>query len=168
MQEYDTKEALIAAIQKTYTLFDKELDDVPAEKINIRIDEVDKTPQEMIAYQLGWLNLVMSWEKDELAGKKVITPSPDYKWNQLGPLYQQFYREYSGYSLQDLRILFKQSIEKWCAWIEQLSDEELFIPNRRQWSVTNANWPLWKWLHINSVAPFKTFRAKLRKWKKLA
>lgn len=24
-----------------------------------------------------------------------------------------------------------------------------------------------KWIHINSVAPFKTFRSKIRKWKKL-
>lgn len=168
MQEYSNKEALIAEIQKTYTLLAKEFDGIPEEKMNIRITEVDRTPQEMIAYQLGWLNLVMGWEKDELAGKKVITPSPDYKWNQLGPLYQQFYTEYRGYSLQDLRAMFQQSIDKWCAWIEQLSDEELFRPNMRKWTVTNANWPLWKWVHINSVAPFRTFRTKLRKWKKLA
>ncbi|KWZ73162.1 hypothetical protein HMPREF3198_01521 [Winkia neuii] len=29
-------------------------------------------------------------------------------------------------------------------------------------------WPVWKWVHINTVAPFTTFRTKIRKWKKLA
>lgn len=166
MQEYDSKEALIAAVQKTYQLFDREFDDIPEHIINIRIKDVDRTPQEMIAYQLGWLQLIMEWEKDELAGKEVITPSHDYKWNQLGALYQQFYDEYSACSLTELRILFKERVEKWCNWIDQLSDEELFIPNARKWTVTNANWAMWKWLHINSVAPFKSFRSKIRKWKK--
>lgn len=100
MQEYDSKEALIAAVQKTYLLFDREFDDVPEQKINMRIKEVDRTPQEMIAYQLEWLHPIMGWEKDELAGKKIVRPSPDYKWNQLGALYQHFYDEYSGYSLK--------------------------------------------------------------------
>jgi len=166
VQEYESKVALIAAIQNSYQLFDREFDEVPEEKKNIRIDAVDKTPQEMLAYQLGWLNLIMGWENDELNGKAVITPSSAYKWNQLGQLYQSFYAEYSGYSLKELRSLFKKSVEVWCDWIDKLSEEELFIPNMRRWTVTNANWPMWKWVHINSVAPFKSFRIKIRKWKK--
>ena len=113
VQQYASKEALIAAIQKNYQLFDREFNDVPEETRNIRIKEVDRTPQEMLAYQLGWLRLVMDWENAELAGKKVITPAPDYKWNQLGQLYQHFYAAYSGYSLKELRILFKESVERW-------------------------------------------------------
>lgn len=166
MQTYNSKAELVAKIQKTYQLLDKEFDDVAGENINVRLQEVDKTPQEILAYQLGWLNLIMSWEKDEGNGKAVITPSPQYKWNQLGLLYQQFYAEYSGYSLEELRKLFKQSVETWCNWVSQLNDEELFMPNMRKWTVTNANWPMWKWIHINSVAPFMSFRTKLRKWKK--
>lgn len=132
----------------------------------MRIDKADKTPQEMIAYPLVWLTLVLSWEKKELAGQEVITPAPDYKWNQLGLLYQQFYRQYSDYSLSELRLQFKEKIETWSTWINGLTDEELFMPGVRKWTVTNANWPMWKWIHINSVAPFKSFRTKIRKWKK--
>lgn len=32
---------------------------------------------------------------------------------------------------------------------------------------TPSNWPVWKWVHINTVAPFKSFRSKIRKWKRL-
>ncbi|MDF2572363.1 MAG: hypothetical protein K0R55_3967, partial [Sporomusa sp.] len=37
MQEYASKEALIAAIKKAYQLFDTEFDDVPEQKKDIRI-----------------------------------------------------------------------------------------------------------------------------------
>lgn len=38
----------------------------------------------------------------------------------------------------------------------------------RNWSSNKAQWPIWKWIHINSVAPFKNFRTKIRRWKKLS
>ncbi|MCO7124373.1 ClbS/DfsB family four-helix bundle protein [Sporolactobacillus shoreicorticis] len=166
MINYATKEALIREIQKTAKLFINEFDDVPETKRHVRIEAVDKTPHEMIAYQLGWLSLVMGWENKELAGQEVITPSPDLKWNQLGLLNQQFYCQYGDCSLKDLRELFEDKVKTWCTWINGLSDDELFTPGVRRWTVTSANWPMWKWIHINSVAPFKSFRTKIRKWKK--
>lgn len=122
---------------------------------------------EILAYQLGWLNLVMKWDRDEKAGETVITPSPDYKWNQLGGLYQSFYHTYATYSLDELRSLFKETEQQWQNWIDSLSDEELFTQGVRNWTGKNPRWPMVKWIHINSVAPFKTFRSKIRKWKKL-
>lgn len=117
MQGYNNKEALIAEIRRTYRLFDQEFEDVAEDNRNIRLDEVDRTPQEMLTYQIGWLTLVMSWEEDELAGKRVNTPTPDYKWNQLGQLYQHFYQEYNRYSLAELREMFRERIAKWCGWV---------------------------------------------------
>ncbi|WP_164875492.1 ClbS/DfsB family four-helix bundle protein [Sporolactobacillus terrae] len=57
-------------------------------------------------------------------------------------------------------------VDAWCSWVQGLNDKERFQPGVRMWTVTNANWPMWKWIHINSVAPFKSFRAKIRKWKR--
>ncbi|WP_110954874.1 ClbS/DfsB family four-helix bundle protein [Anaerosinus massiliensis] len=167
MQTYSSKAELITAVKTAYMLFDKEFDGVSEAQKALRFQGVDKTPQEMLAYQLGWLNLVMGWEDDELNGREVVTPSLGYKWNQLGQLYQSFYTAYRDYTLQALRSALKKSVDAWCAWIEQLSDEELFIAGTRKWTVTSANWPMWKWIHINSAAPFKNFRPKIRKWKKL-
>lgn len=50
---------------------------------------------------------------------------------------------------------------------ELITEEELFIPEVRKWATTTAKWPVYKWIHINSVAPFTNFRSKIRKWKKL-
>ena len=87
MQEYTDKNALITEIKKTADIFIKEFEDVAETDKDICFDEVDRTPQEIIAYQLGWMNLIRGWDRDELDNKEVITPAPGYKWNQMGELF---------------------------------------------------------------------------------
>ncbi len=168
MQEYADKNALIAEIRKTADLFIKEFEGVADADKDVRHDGVDRTPQEMIAYQLGWMGLIRGWDKDEADGKEVVTPAPGYKWNQLGGLYQGFYAQYRDKSLKNLRKSFVAAVDSLIAWLEGFDDGELFKPGGRKWaSSTNSNWPVWKWVHINTIAPFKSFRAKIRKWKKI-
>lgn len=168
MQEYTSKDALVEEIKKTAAQFIQEFEAVADADSDVRIEEVDRTPREMIAYQLGWMGLIRGWDSDELAGKEVITPAPGYKWNQMGELYQGFYEKYSGQSLSQLREMFDETVSSFIIWLQDLSDEELFQPGGRKWAQsTPSNWPIWKWVHINTAAPFKSFRSKIRKWKKL-
>ncbi len=165
---YSNKQDLIAEIKKTSKPFIDEFDLIDEEEKNKLIDGVDRTPAQMIAYQLGWMNLLLSWDKAELDGKKVITPTAEYKWNQLGGLYESFYEKYNYCSLIQLKELFSTSVEQVITWVDSFSDEELFTQDIRKWaSSTPSKWPVWKWVHINTVAPFKSFRTKIRKWKKI-
>ena len=55
--------------------------------------------------------------------------------------------------------------------IDFVSEEELFQPHRRKWAddaTKTAVWAVYKFIHVNAVAPFGTFRTKIRKWKKSA
>lgn len=168
MQEYKSRQELIDEISKRAKLFIDEFSDIPETDRNKLIDGVDRTPAQMIAYQLGWINLILSWEQQEQQGMTVATPHPDYKWNKLGGLYKSFYKQYEEYSLQELVDLFQESERQIIQLIENLTNDELFQSGERKWaSSTSANWPIWKWIHINTVAPFKSFRTKIRKWKKL-
>ena len=166
MQDYKNKQDLINEINKTYDLFIKEFEDVSSADIHKRIGAVDKTPSEMISYQIGWLNHIMQWEKDELAGKEVITPAPNINWNEMGKLYQIFYDKYSKDNLETLLKKFAGAKEEFVTWINSLDEKTLFELDQRKWAYIKAGWPVWKWLHINSVAPFKSFRSLIRKWKK--
>ena len=65
MQSYENKKALIAKIEKTAALFINEFSDVKEDDKDKLIEGVDRTPAQMIAYQLGWLDLIMGWDKDE-------------------------------------------------------------------------------------------------------
>ena len=76
MTSYASGEELIAEIRKRSGLFLAEFDDVPASGIHTLKDGVDRTPAQMLAYQLGWMDLLLGWEEGERAGREVGTPAP--------------------------------------------------------------------------------------------
>lgn len=168
MREYENKQALVREIEKTALLFIGEFAEIREADRDLLVDGIDKTPAQMISYQLGWLDLVMEWDRDEAAGERVVTPSKNYQWNALGGLYRHFYDQYASHSLSQLEDEFKQEVSTFIKWLGKFSEDELFVPGGRKWaSSTPSNWPIWKWVHINTVAPFKSFRTKIRKWKRL-
>jgi hypothetical protein len=168
MKTYGTKQDLINEIGKTYAAFVAEFVDIDDKNLHLQIKTVDKTPFEMLAYQIGWLKLLMNWGKDEMAGKDVVTPTPEIKWNKLGDLYQSFYEKYKEPSLLKLLKKFDETYLAFIELVDKLDEDVIFGENKRKWaSSTPSKWPVWKWLHINSVAPFTNFRTKIRKWKKI-
>ena len=166
MTQYKNKQDLIGAINKSYDLFVAEFEGIKDSEMHVRKSGVDKTPAEMIAYQIGWLNHVMQWEKDELAGKVVVTPAPGIKWNEIGKLVQTFYEKFNKGSMAAMLAHFDKTKREFVAWIESLDEKTLFELNTRKWTYIKAGWPMWKWLHINSVAPFTNFRPQIKKWGK--
>jgi hypothetical protein len=167
VQIYKNKQDLIQEIDKTYELLYKEFEDINNKDIHKEIAGVEKTPYQVLAYNIGWLNHLMQWDKDEMLGKLVVTPAVGIKWNEVGRLYQQFYDDYSNDNLHTLLQRFNNAELELIAWIDKLDDETLFELNKRKWAYNKAGWPVYKWIHINSVAPFKSGRAMIRKWKKL-
>jgi hypothetical protein len=167
MKDYKTKQDLTDEINKTYTAFVAEFTDVDEAEMHKSVSSVDKTPFQMLAYQIGWLELVMGWEKTELAGKEVVMPAPGIKWNKMDDLHQSFYAKQKDLTLPKLLKKFEKTKTAFIDFIENLGDDVLFGENKRKWaSSTPSKWPVWKWIHINSVAPFTNFRPKIKKWKK--
>ncbi|ETI86549.1 MAG: hypothetical protein Q615_SPAC00069G0002, partial [Streptococcus anginosus DORA_7] len=60
---------------------------------------------------------------------QVNTPSDNFKWNQLGDLYQWFTDTYAQLSLQELKAKLNKNINSIYAMIDALSQEELFKPH---------------------------------------
>lgn len=170
LRTYENKEELKAEIEKTFEKYILEFGNIPENLKDKRADEVDRTPAENLAYQVGWTNLVLKWEEDERKGLQVKTPSDKFKWNQLGELYQWFTDTYAHLSLQELKAKLNENIHSISAMIDSLSEEELFEPHMRKWAdeaTKTATWEVYKFIHVNTVAPFGTFRTKIRKWKKI-
>lgn len=169
MRTYESKEALKNEIKITFEKYISEFDNIPEELKDKRVEEVDRTPAENLAYQVGWTSLVLKWEEDEKNGLDVKTPSDQFKWNQLGNLYQWFTDTYAHQSLKELKEQLSQNIGDIYIMIDELTDEELFKPHMRKWAdgaTKTAIWEVYKFIHVNTVAPFGTFRTKIRKWKK--
>ena len=85
---------------------------IPEELKDKRLEEVDRTPAENLAYQVGWTTLVLKWEEDEKKGIDVKTPSDKFKWNQLGELYQWFTDTYAHESLYELKEQLTENVKK--------------------------------------------------------
>lgn len=170
MKAYTNKLELKDEIKKTYTKYIAEFDTVPEEMKDVRVDEVDRTPAENLAYQVGWTTLILKWEQDERNGLEVKTPSDQFKWNQLGALYQWFTDTYAGMSIHELREMLDKNVQEIFEMIDSMTNEELFSAHKRKWAdgaTKTAVWEVYKFIHVNTVAPFGTFRTKIRKWKKL-
>ena len=113
----------------------------------------------------------MKWEADEKRGVEVKTPSELFQWNRLGELYQWFTDTYAQLSLQELKSQLNENIHSIYAMIDSMSEETLFQPHMRKWAddaTKTAVWEVYKFIHVNTVAPFGTFRTKIRRWKKAA
>ncbi|MDO4589687.1 MAG: ClbS/DfsB family four-helix bundle protein, partial [Fusobacterium sp.] len=164
------KEDLKKEIKKSFEKYILEFLNIPEKLKDKKIDEVDRTPAENLAYQVGWTTLLLKWESDYKLGLEVKTPSDNFKWNQLGELYQWFTEEYGHLSLKELINILNENIENIYKMIDSMSEEELFTPHQRKWAddaTKTAVWEVYKFIHINTVAPFGTFRTKIRKWKRL-
>lgn len=134
LRVYKSKEELKAEINKTFEKYISEFDSIPEALKDKRVDEVDRTPAENLAYQVGWTTLVLKWEEDERKGLQVKTPSDEFKWNQLGELYQWFTDTYAHLSLQELKAELNENVKSICAMIDSLSADELFKPHMRKWA----------------------------------
>lgn len=170
MKIYVNKEELKNEINNSFNKYLDEFDNIPESLKDKRAEGVDKTASENLAYQLGWTTLVLKWEKDERQGLEVKTPSDLYKWNQLGELYKWFNDTYAYLSLLELKTRLKENVKAINIMIDEMNEEELFKPHMRKWAddaTKTATWEVYKFIHINTVAPFITFRTKIRKWKKL-
>ena len=166
MQQYADKREFVGAIKKSAELYIREFEDIAESDRNRRF-EGERTPYENIAYQLGWMGLLRTWEEREQSGFGPEMPAPGIKWNRLGPLHERFYQQYQGYSIKELTTEFNSQVDALCTWLQGFDEATLFEPGGRKWAQSSAsNWPVWKWVHINTVAPFKSFRTKMRKWKK--
>ena len=97
------KEDLKNEICQSFEKYISEFDTVSEALKDKRVPGVDRTPAENLAYQAGWTTLLLSWEADEQHGVEVKTPSEQFRWNQLGGLYQWFTDTYAHLSLAKLK-----------------------------------------------------------------
>ena len=134
MRTYRDKEELKNEIRQSFEKYISEFDTIPEALKDKRVPEVDRTPAENLAYQLGWTTLLLKWEADEKRGMDVKTPSEQFKWNQLGGLYQWFTDTYAHLSLAELRGKLNENIAAIQTMIDSMSEEELFQPHMRRWA----------------------------------
>ena len=131
--KYNNKLELIDAIKSNADLFIREYSDIKDEFMDTTYEEIEYSPYQMLAFCIGWMDLVLSWEEEEQNGIQKTVLATEWKWNDLDWLYQSFYDRYKKFSLKELVDNFNQKIDSIIQLINNLSDEDLFNEGRRDW-----------------------------------
>ena len=165
--KYNNKSELIETIKNNANLFIKEYSDIEETSMNKIDEEIEYSPFQMLAFCIGWMDLVLSWEDEEQRKIKKTTLATEWKWNDLDWLYQSFYNKYNSYSFNELVNIFNQKVVNIIELVNNLSDEDLFEDGKKNWAKTNGKkFSVCRLVHLNTIANFKNFRSKIRKWKK--
>ena len=64
MRTYKNKEELKSEINQSFEKYISEFNTIPEFLKDKRVTEVDRTPAENLAYQVGWTTLLLKWEAD--------------------------------------------------------------------------------------------------------
>jgi hypothetical protein len=158
------KEELLAGIDTAYEALLAELRDLPPEVVSIPSMEGHAKGSVMsvcnlVAYLIGWGELVLKWCSRKDKGLPVDFPETGYRWNQLGLLAQKFYRDYEEMSFPQLLQLLATTESELVRLVRQRTDHELY---HQAW---HGDWILGRIVQLNSLSPYKNARRRIRKWK---
>ena len=158
------KESLQSEISKQYNQLVKELASIPIELTTL--NELDGHKKDtlmsinnLVAYLVGWGNLVLKWIHQKENGIETIFPENGFKWNELGLLAQKFYVDYEDDDFHTLCKKLEICTQLILQEIEKYSNYDLY-------EVTwYDKWTLGRMIQLNTSSPFKNAVVRIRKWK---
>jgi hypothetical protein len=159
------KTELIEAIDITYQLLRKDLVDIPDNLTRKKDLEGHAKGNKMsvcnlVAYLVGWGELILKWHKKKKAEQDVDFPETGYKWNELGKLAQKFYADYDKDSYKNLIKKYDKVVRSILELIDTHTNHQLYgVP----WY---DKWTMGRMIQFNTSSPYKNARGRIRKWKK--
>lgn len=158
-----SKDELLAAIEKTFTRLEKDLDRVPMDRVRDPVLEghasgTVMSPSDLVAYLIGWNEQVLTWHRRRLAGLPDEFPAEGISWNELGLLAQRYYAEHRDESWPELRDRLAGAKARIVSLVEGHSDEELY---GEPWYGT---WTMGRMISFNTSSPYTNARGRIRAW----
>ncbi|WP_413532961.1 ClbS/DfsB family four-helix bundle protein [Empedobacter brevis] len=156
------KEELQLAIKTNYKKLKQELFTISAELTLIEnIDGHAKNTKmsinNLVAYLIGWGELVLKWNRKRENNEFVDFPETGYKWNELGKLAQKFYKDYEELDFNTLQTKLDETVVEILYLIEQKTNEELYEVSWYE------KWTLGRMIQFNTASPYTNARGRIRK-----
>lgn len=158
------KEALILAITTQYDKLQHELILIPENlshvaEIEGHVKNTQITAHNVVAYLVGWGELVIKWHDKKTQHLPVDFPETGYKWNQLGLLAQKFYKDYAHIPYPALLEKLDKTVKAILAIIHTHTNHQLY---EEPWY---DKWTLGRMIQFNTSSPYTNARGKIRRWK---
>ncbi|MGL6259917.1 ClbS/DfsB family four-helix bundle protein [Vibrio sp. WXL210] len=160
-----SKEELQQAIIDIFNKLMVDYDSIPeewAKKVGVEgnIKGTEITISDTVAYLVGWGNLVLKWQTLSENNEKIDFPETGFKWSGLGLLAQHFHRQYDNVPYRDLLNELDNTVTKILQLISRLDNGVLY---GEPWY---ENYTLGRMIQLNTSAPMKNMRTKVRRFKK--
>lgn len=125
--------------------------------------------RDIIAYQIGWGNLLLGWYNAGLKHEMPAMPGEGFtQWNY-NALAQHFYLKYAYKNVAEQCSVLHQIVLDIIACSEQ-EHAKGTLNKAGVWPwcslASGKEWPLSKWIRVNTVAPYKRARMLLRRSQK--
>ena len=130
MKEIVNKQDLIDTINQSYENYYQTL-----------IKNKEAINKEELSNNLGWLSQVLQWEKDERMGSILNIHSID-----VDKLDKEFNELYINDDIEYIIENYNKVELDLVAYIDKLSDEDLFEPNKRHWTTIRPNSSIYDWI----------------------
>lgn len=124
------------------------------------VAETLMSPADLVAYLLGWNELVLRWLERDDRGEVVEFPETGFKWNQLGLLAQKFYADYQHLDWPELLIRLAAANRRLVETISSRTNEEIYGIS---WY---GKWTKGRMIQFNTSSPYANARGRIRKWLK--
>lgn len=157
------KTELLHAVVDGYEKLSRDLDRVPADRAREHsmpghAADTVMCPADLVAYLIGWNELVLSWHTQRSKGVEPTFPAEGFAWNQLGNLAAKFYGDHASSSWPDLLSQFETAKNGIVRLIQELSNEELY---GAPWY---GKYTAGRMIQFNTSSPYANARRRLRTW----
>lgn len=160
-----SKDELLDAITKTFDRLREDLARIPKEwareaAMQGHVAGAMMSPADLVAYLIGWNELVLKWIDRDDRGEAVDFPEAGFRWNELGLLAEKFYADYEAFDWPERLELLEAAKEKLVSTISMRSNDELY---GKGWY---GKWTKGRMIQFNTSSPYANARARIRKWLK--
>lgn len=163
------KAPLSQEIQKEYDKLMKFVASIPVALRNLK--KIEGTGgkvsvRDLIAYQIGWGKCLIGWYEAGVKGEVPTMPGEGFSaWDYVS-IAQHFYEKYQYDRIEQQEQTFHQVVSRLLTIVEK----EFQAGNLEQIGVwpwctltSGKQWPLSKWVRVNTCAPYKRAYTLIRK-----
>ncbi len=170
--EGEFKASLSKEIQTEYNKLAAILAQIPTEYRKVKLLEGTGgqiSVADLVAYQIGWGSLLISWYDKGIKGEMPDMPGEGFtQWDYVG-LARHFYVKYRYSSWSEAAKKFYTVVQR----ILDIVEKEYAAGNLDKKGVwawctlsSGKEWPLNKWVRVNTASPYRKAAATIRKFLK--
>ncbi len=154
-----TRDELIEQIESSFARLQAELDAAGPRAGSLHC--VDNwSVRDLLAVRVWWTENVVDWIEAGRRGESPVTPAQGYRWRETPRLNNDIVKRARRMSFRSLRARLLGGYERVMALIEALDDRELLDVGTFEWA---GNYPVSRWLSINTARQYTTARSFVRK-----